>query len=379
MMKKFSLVLGTMFLWNLLHAELPKRTPLTLFYADTFCGDYTAKGVGIRDVWSGNIVISDIPGGATVRKAWLYWMFLKPICPAGNGTFNGNPIVGTCIGRDVDPCWVPSDSSFAFRKEVTPWVSGNGTYPVSFSHSGAWVRGEGATLVVLYETSAKPKQVFLIYDGNVELESNPPAGRISTYEWTMQGFKADNPVTTAKITYIFADGQEGTSVKPDSAYYNGSLLDANCTSGADGKHWDTSTYDVTALTPGGSTQASCRHAVKPNPSDCICLEACILAVSKGPCTGIGDINHKTQNVKLEVYPNPLSQFAVIGYQLPAKSPISLEIFDLSGKLVENLLQASQCPGYYEMNWNTEEIPSGIYFARLKTDNHKVTKKIVIAR
>ncbi len=379
-MKKFSLILGTMFLWNLSHAEFPKRTPLTLFYADTFCGDYTAKGVGIRGTWSGDIVISDIPGGATVKKAWLYWMFLKPTCPAGNGDFDGHPITGTCIGRDIDPGWAPSDSSFAFRKEVTPWVSGNGTYPVSFSHSGAWVRGEGASLVVLYEKATDPEKVFLIYDGNVELEGSGIAGRIRTYDWTMQSFKADNPVTSAKITYIIGDGQEEPTIRIDSVYYNSSLLDTNCASQSDGEYWDTKTYDVTALTPGGSTQASCRIAVNPPPSDLICLEACILAVSYNSTGGIEeDINHKTQTIKLEVYPTPLSQSAVISCQLPAESPISLEIFDLSGKLVKSLLPISQGRGYYEMNWDTQEIPSGIYFARLKTDNHKVTKKIVIAR
>lgn len=358
----------------------PLMTPLTPFYADIFCGNYVASGTSVRNTWSGSITITGIPGGSTIRKAFLYWMILHPTNPGGSGNFNGNPITGQLIGVDGDPCW-GVDSSYAFRLDVTSYVSGNGTYNVSFS-GGTY--GEGASLVVLYENNTEQEQIFLIYDGNTLLKHSP-----NVYQWTMQGFNAST-TPQAKITYIIADGQStGQGSLPDSMYYNGSLLDWNTTEGFDGPYWDTRTYDVSALTPGGSTQSDCKYAMGDNNNawDCVNLEVCILVVSKGPCpAGVEEDYNITrlQDYRLQIYPNPMVSGAYIEYSLPKATSLVLNVYDVTGRVIRTLVgsggegvlaKAGRHRIYWDGKTDTgEEVPSGIYFYSIKSESANESAK-----
>ncbi len=91
-----------------------------------------------------------------------------------------------------------------------------------------------------------------------------------------------------------------------------------------------------------------------------------------------------QNVKLEVYPNPMNKDVTIRYQVPVDSKVSLKIYDLSGKLVKTLIRENKKVGYHTISWNgknkyEEEIPTGIYFLSMETGNSKATKKLTILK
>jgi hypothetical protein len=254
-----------------------RMTPMTQFYIDTFLGDFEAKGASIRNTWSGSITLNEIPGAATIRAVYLYWMVLNPYPACSTGTFDGNTLDGVLVGRDEDPCWGLSESCYVWRQEVTSWVSGNGTYAVeidSVADGTSNDRGEGASLIALYEDAAEPEKVFLIYDGCVTLK-----GALEEYSWSMMGFTADVPCTDAKTAFIIGDGQ-GVG-QGDSMFYNGTCIDWNTTEGYDGPYWDTRTYDVTALTPGGSNQSNYRyHPASTSRDDCVTLGVCVLGVSR---------------------------------------------------------------------------------------------------
>jgi hypothetical protein len=68
-------------------------------------------------------------------------------------------------------------------------------------------------------------------------------------------------------------------------------------------------------------------------------------------------------------PNPFRDAAVIRYASPSESLVSLEIYDLSGRLVRSLLDDEVPPGYHSVIWDGRddagaEVGSGVYFARL---------------
>jgi hypothetical protein len=251
-------------------------TPLAQFYADTFQGDYEAKGVSIRNIWSGDIVLSEIPVGATIRAAYLYWMVLNPIPACSTGTFDGHALDGIFVGSDEDPCWGLSESCYVWRQEVTPWVTGNGTYTVAIDSVVDGTgndRGEGTSLIVFYEDAGEPEKVFIIREGCVTLK-----GSLDEYQWTVTGFTADLPCTEEKTAFLVGDGQ-GVG-QADSMFYNGTCIDWNLSEGFDGPYWDTRTYDVTALTPGGSTQSNYRYHPGSSKDDCVTLGVCVLGVSR---------------------------------------------------------------------------------------------------
>ncbi len=94
------------------------------------------------------------------------------------------------------------------------------------------------------------------------------------------------------------------------------------------------------------------------------------------------------NYQLAISPNPVVRRAVINYQLPVKSKVSLEIYDVSGRLVKKLFDKSQKLGQYEVIWNgTDEkgksVASGVYVFKLKVKSEKLevekTKKMLFLK
>ena len=75
------------------------------------------------------------------------------------------------------------------------------------------------------------------------------------------------------------------------------------------------------------------------------------------------------------YPNPFNPETNIKYVLPEKSRVSLTIYNLQGRLINNLVNTEQTAGVYKITWNAENLPSGIYFYRIKVKNSQGTKNI----
>lgn len=79
------------------------------------------------------------------------------------------------------------------------------------------------------------------------------------------------------------------------------------------------------------------------------------------------------------YPNPFNAATAIRYQLPAKSDVSIEIFDILGRKVTALVDKEQPAGEYRVIWNAEDIPSGVYFYRIKADDYSVVKRMALLK
>lgn len=87
---------------------------------------------------------------------------------------------------------------------------------------------------------------------------------------------------------------------------------------------------------------------------------------------------KIENRKLlQNVPNPFRASTVISYSLPAATHVTLEVFDISGRLVETLIDERQDPGIHQARWDVKNAPSGVYFYRLKAGEFTDTKKMVI--
>jgi len=85
------------------------------------------------------------------------------------------------------------------------------------------------------------------------------------------------------------------------------------------------------------------------------------------------------------YPNPFRKITEIRYQIGVdsrqKSVGSINIYDVTGRLVRTLVNEPQEPGYYKVLWNGEgendkQLPGGVYFIRLETIDKSITKKII---
>jgi hypothetical protein len=96
---------------------------------------------------------------------------------------------------------------------------------------------------------------------------------------------------------------------------------------------------------------------------------------------------------LQNKPNPFHSSAVIRYQIPSTNPessishhVSLNIYDLAGRLVETLVDEVQNPGLYQIPISSNQLPSsGVYFYRLtargfdESSLYTTTKKMTFLR
>ncbi len=79
------------------------------------------------------------------------------------------------------------------------------------------------------------------------------------------------------------------------------------------------------------------------------------------------------------YPNPFNPVTKIDFDLPEGSFVNLSVYDVLGRLVENIYNTELPAGPYTVSFNSSKLPSGVYFYRLTTDSFTDTKKMVIVK
>jgi hypothetical protein len=80
---------------------------------------------------------------------------------------------------------------------------------------------------------------------------------------------------------------------------------------------------------------------------------------------------------LQNHPNPFHHTTQISYSLPTTTEVTLSIYDITGRLVETLVNETQQPGIHQVRWNRESNASGVYFYRLKAGEFVETRKMVV--
>jgi hypothetical protein len=79
------------------------------------------------------------------------------------------------------------------------------------------------------------------------------------------------------------------------------------------------------------------------------------------------------------YPNPFNPSTTIGYQLPVKSFVKLEVYDVLGNRVVTLVNEEKAAGSFEVKFDAKDIRSGIYFYKLQAGSYVATKKMLLLR
>jgi hypothetical protein len=82
---------------------------------------------------------------------------------------------------------------------------------------------------------------------------------------------------------------------------------------------------------------------------------------------------------MAVYPNPFNPKTTIQFNIVNKSKVLLQIYDITGRLVETLLDRIMLHGNHEIIWNAENLPSGIYFSIITSGNLIKTHKLILMK
>lgn len=79
------------------------------------------------------------------------------------------------------------------------------------------------------------------------------------------------------------------------------------------------------------------------------------------------------------YPNPFNPSTTINYYLPVSEFVSIKIFDTAGKEISSIVNQMKANGNHSVNFNSENLQSGIYFYQIHAGNYSETKKMILIK
>jgi hypothetical protein len=83
---------------------------------------------------------------------------------------------------------------------------------------------------------------------------------------------------------------------------------------------------------------------------------------------------------LQTFPNPFNNYLSANIRLPFASPVKIDVYDMQGKLVKNLLNESFLSGgYHQLIWNAIGLTSGTYFLNIQVSEFTQTKSVELLK
>lgn len=86
-----------------------------------------------------------------------------------------------------------------------------------------------------------------------------------------------------------------------------------------------------------------------------------------------------EKLAVSVAPNPFNPVASISVAVPEEGFLSVNIVDMSSRVVSNLYSGPASAGIQELKWNASDAPAGIYFVHVKLSGSSVIKRIVLVK
>ena len=75
------------------------------------------------------------------------------------------------------------------------------------------------------------------------------------------------------------------------------------------------------------------------------------------------------------YPNPSQSDVTISYRVDTSGPVHLDAYDVLGRRVASLVDATHSSGVYTTTWSPNDLPSGTYFIRLQVRDQSIARPI----
>ena len=84
------------------------------------------------------------------------------------------------------------------------------------------------------------------------------------------------------------------------------------------------------------------------------------------------------------YPNPFNPSTTISFSLPSDNHAILNIYDISGKLINTLLDKNMKTGYHNISWDGkdlygQEVSTGAYVYTLSTNDISLSGKMILLK
>jgi len=79
------------------------------------------------------------------------------------------------------------------------------------------------------------------------------------------------------------------------------------------------------------------------------------------------------------YPNPFNPVTMLTYDVPSDMLVSMGIYDVRGRLVDELVNDMREQGRYEITWNADQHSSGVYMVKMTAGSTVKVQKVMLVK
>jgi photosystem II stability/assembly factor-like uncharacterized protein len=79
------------------------------------------------------------------------------------------------------------------------------------------------------------------------------------------------------------------------------------------------------------------------------------------------------------YPNPFNPSTTIKYNLPKPELVKIEVYNIAGQIIQTLLNKNMSAGSHEIEFNAQNLSSGIYYYRIEAGEFQDVKKMILLK
>jgi hypothetical protein len=101
--------------------------------------------------------------------------------------------------------------------------------------------------------------------------------------------------------------------------------------------------------------------------------------TRGRLTSIEGENLPVETALAQNYPNPFNPSTTINYTLAESGMVRLSVYDLSGRMITNLVNDRQSAGNFTVNFDAANLPSGVYMYRLEAGSFTQIRKMTLLK
>ena len=86
-----------------------------------------------------------------------------------------------------------------------------------------------------------------------------------------------------------------------------------------------------------------------------------------------------EDILKQNYPNPFNPTTTIRFAIPSTQFVTLNVYDILGNKVAELVNEDKEPGQYKVEFNANQLSSGIYYYTLRAGEFIETHKMILLK
>ncbi|MFA5781058.1 MAG: T9SS type A sorting domain-containing protein [Bacteroidales bacterium] len=280
----------------------------------------------------------------------------------------------TTSTKSITVTYDPTIPFYVYRGPLGDWWTDVQIY-------GAWPSGSGwvGIYCILYPS---PTDHSFTWGGSGQRSTRVELINMIAHDWFISGI-ASGGAWVAPIP----SGGTGVIVVDKNQYETGTF-DASLFGTITYKE----VYNAVALLLGKDIQGLYRvwastSAFTRTKADAILSSTYNFDGGNGPARSIIDIaelNVQDNYFSLKSYPNPFNSAVTIEYTLPETGNVSLEVYNITGQLVNTLISDETKAGTHTVQWNGKdgngsEVTSGVYYCKIVSGEFTQTERLLFIK